>query len=256
MIWRNSVQKLSLTGSRKCVEDLVDQPRLLPPPAVNMMTASLERADTHRDVLGAALKIGVLTALVRLASVGKELIVAWRFGTGDDLDAFLVSILVPVAMVAVLASAFSASFIPIYIETKQKDGVAAAQRLFQSVVGWVLLSLLIVAFLVAFASPWYLRILGSGFGPEKLRFTTKLVWLNSLVIIFGGLAAVWSAALNAERQFAVVAIMSVATPVLTLVFLWFAPDWRAFTLVAGLITGSVTEMVLLGLALHRVGLSV
>src|SRR5215813_3893709 len=227
-----------------------------PESPLHASTTALKRAPHHRDVMRAALTIAVLTAIVRIASVGKELTIAWRFGTSDHLDAFLISILVPVAIVGVLSGAFSASFIPIYIETKENEGLVSARNLFQSVAGWVLLLLCLVSVLVACAAPWYLPLLGSGFGVEKFRFTLKLVWFNSLIVIPGGMAAVWTAALNAERRFAVAAAAPLTTPVLTLVIIWLAPGFGTFGLVAGMIAGSAIEMVLVGLALNRLGLTI
>jgi putative peptidoglycan lipid II flippase len=206
--------------------------------------------------LNAALTIALFSGLVRFASVGKELFVAWRFGTSDDLDAFLISILVPVAIVTILANAASASFIPVYIETRHNEGSASAQKLFQSVIGWGVVLLLILIALVVIAARWYLPILGSGFGAGKLQLTFKLLWWNSLVIVLGGMAAVFSSALNAERQFAVTSAAPLCTPVLTVILLWIAPGSRAFSLTAGLIAGASVELLLLAIAARGVGLGI
>jgi putative peptidoglycan lipid II flippase len=226
-----------------------------PDSSLKPLTASVGRVNPHREIMNAALTIAFLTAIVRMGSAGKELIVAWRFGTSDELDSFLISVLVPVAIVSILASSFSASVIPIYIETKEKEGNEAAQRVFQSATGWVLPLLVLIAGLVVLAAPWYLRILGSAFSTEKLNFTFKLVCVNSIVIVLGGVAALWTSILNAERRFAVSAVSPLFTPLLTMGFLWFAPGWRTLALVGGMIVGVATEMFLLGSALRRLGLS-
>jgi putative peptidoglycan lipid II flippase len=209
----------------------------------------------HRNIVSAALAIACLTVVVRLASVGKELLIAWRFGTSDDLDAFLISLVVPIGIVTVLAGSFNASLVPIYIEAKQNGGAEAARRLFQSVIGWVLLLLILTSLVAVLAAPLCLRVLGSGFSPEKLHFALKLVYLNSALIILGGVAALCTAALNAERQFAIAAATPIASPLLTMVFLWLAPGWRTYALVTGLIVGAATEMVVLAVSLKRCGLS-
>jgi putative peptidoglycan lipid II flippase len=50
---------------------------------------------TNRQIFGAAVTVGIGTGFVKVASVGKELVVAWKFGTADDLDAFLIALVVP-----------------------------------------------------------------------------------------------------------------------------------------------------------------
>src|SRR5438034_8056569 len=52
-------------------------------------------ASTNRRILGAAATVAVLSLVVRAASLGKDLAVAYRFGTGDSLDAFLIALLLP-----------------------------------------------------------------------------------------------------------------------------------------------------------------
>jgi len=47
--------------------------------------------DFNSQIFNAALTVALMTLLVKVASVGKELIVAWRFGTGDELDAFFIA---------------------------------------------------------------------------------------------------------------------------------------------------------------------
>ena len=217
--------------------------------------AKLITGAPHREIVHAALTIAALTAVVRSISVVKELIVAWRFGTSDDLDAFLISLLVPVAVISIFAGSFNAAFIPVYIHTRENEGIAAARQLFQQVVGWALLVLVLAAVLIVLGAPVYLPLIGSGFSAEKLLLTFKLVCLSAPVVMLSGLAALCSAALNAERRFAISAVAPLATPVLTVCFLWLVPSLRSFALIAGVVCGAAAEMLWLGIALRRHGFS-
>ena len=90
----------------------------------------LTSGSTNRKIFGAAVKVGLLTGLVRVAAVVKELVVAWKFGTGDTLDAFLIALLVPSFIINVVAGSFNAALIPTYIQVREQEGTKAAQRLF------------------------------------------------------------------------------------------------------------------------------
>src|SRR5258708_30704621 len=138
-------------------------------------SARLINGAPHREIVEAALTIAVLTAVVRSISIVKELIIAWRFGTSDDLDAFLISLLVPVAVISILAGSFNAAFIPVYIHTRETHGIETARRLFQLVIGLSLLVLVLAALLIVLGAPLYLPLIGSGFSAEKLLLTFKLV---------------------------------------------------------------------------------
>ncbi|HYW73414.1 MAG TPA: lipid II flippase MurJ [Pyrinomonadaceae bacterium] len=223
----------------------------LPAPA----PAVFSRHASPSPVITAALLIAFLTAIVRVASVGKELIIAGRFGTSEELDAYLIAILLPVAIVSVLAGSLSAAFIPIYVETRENEGQVAARRLFGSIISWSLPLLIALAALVVVTAPWYLPVLGSGFSPEKLRFTFRLVCLDSVFIVIGGISGAYTAALNAERKFAVTSAAPLATPIITIAFLWWAPGWRTVALIVGLLAGGLAELLILGLALKRLQFS-
>src|SRR5258707_12029389 len=103
----------------------------------------LVKGAPHREIVNAALTIAALTAVVRSISVVKELIVAWRFGTSDDLDAFLISLLVPLAVISILPRSFNWAFISGFIYTKENEGIQAARQIFPLVIAWALLVLVL-----------------------------------------------------------------------------------------------------------------
>ena len=90
-------------------------------------------ASTNRRILGAAATVAVLSLVVRAASLGKDLAVAYRFGTGDSLDAFLIALLLPAFAINVVASSLNSAFVPVFIELREREGAASADRLFRSV---------------------------------------------------------------------------------------------------------------------------
>ena len=210
---------------------------------------------TQSGLVNAALTVAALTAVVRAGSVVKELMVAWRFGTGDELDAFLIAVLVPTAVISIIAASFSSAFIPAYIRVRQHEGVEAAQRLFQGVMGWAVVLLTLTAVLIVAGSPPYLLLIGPGFTAVKLHLTFRLLCLGVPIVLLSGIAAIWSAALNAEGRFAISAISPLATPLLIIALLWLAPSWRSLGLIAGVVCGASLEMLLLGIALKRRGFS-
>ncbi len=56
----------------------------------NLLTfwKKLTSGSNNRKIFGAAITVGMGTLFVKIAAMSKELIVAWRFGTQDELDAF------------------------------------------------------------------------------------------------------------------------------------------------------------------------
>src|SRR5207237_808646 len=75
-------------------------------------------ASTNRRILGATATVAMLSLVVRAVSLGKDLVVAYRFGTGDALDAFLIALLLPTFAINVVASSLNSAFVPIFIQLR------------------------------------------------------------------------------------------------------------------------------------------
>ena len=123
----------------------------------------LTSGSINRKILGAAITVAVFAILVKLTAVVKELVVAWRFGTGDALDAFLIALLVPAFIITVVAESFNAALIPTYIRVRDQEGTKAAQRLFSGTTVWSMGLLGITAILIVLTAPLYLPYIASGF---------------------------------------------------------------------------------------------
>jgi len=197
--------------------------------------------------------VALLTAVVKLVTGSRESIIAWRFGTGDALDAFLIAFLIPSFIINLVAGSFNASFIPTYIQVREQDGLAAAQKLFSGAMVWSLGLLGITTLISVATAPVYLRWIGSGFGPAKLKLTFYLLCMLAPIILLNGVVIIWSAALNAMERFALTALAPIITPLATIIFLIAFRGWGVFALSTGVVCGGALELLLLGWALRRRG---
>ncbi len=215
----------------------------------------LTSGSTNRQIFGAAVTVGIGTGFVKIAAVVKELVVAWKFGTTDVLDAFLIALLVPSFIINVIAGSFNAALIPTYIRVREQEGIKAAHKLFSGATVWSLGLLLITTILMLIAAPLYLPRIAAGFSEQKLNLTFGLLWAIAPIILLSGAITVWSAVLNAGENFAIAALSPIITPAMTIGFLLLVHSWGVFALAAGLVGGAVVEMIILGIALHRQGIS-
>ncbi len=215
----------------------------------------LTTSSINKKIFAAALTVGLGTGLVKIAAVGKELVVAWSFGTGDAVDAFLIALIVPFFIINVVASSFDAALIPTYIRVRETDGTASAQKLFSNVTIWSLGLLGSTTILMVVTAPLYLPLIASGFSTQKLELTYKLLYALAPVVLLNSITTIWSAVLNAIERFALAAIVPILTPAITILLLLIFHDWGIFALAGGLAGGAFLELILLGFALNRQGIS-
>ncbi len=209
----------------------------------------------NRRIFSGLLTIGVITALVRLATAGKDLVVAGQFGTSDVLDAFLIALVLPTFAVQVLAASFNPALVPTYISVRELEGENAAERLFSSASCAGIGLLVGVSLLLALAAPWLLAIVGSGFGREKLALTHVLFLLLLPLLTISGIGTIWASVLNATERFALVAAAPAFTPIMAVASLLLADKNVAiYALAIATVAGAILEAGLLAWALHRRGL--
>ncbi|MFP6766815.1 MAG: hypothetical protein VB859_01505, partial [Planctomycetaceae bacterium] len=68
----------------------------------------------QRSVAGAGLLLAAVLALCRIASLGKELLVAGQFGAGEAIDAYALALLVPALALAFYVNAVRRAFLVEY----------------------------------------------------------------------------------------------------------------------------------------------
>jgi putative peptidoglycan lipid II flippase len=210
---------------------------------------------TNRRIFRAAVIIGLLTLLAKAAIAVKEVFVARWFGRDDSLDALLIAYLVPYFVMSLAMGALVSAFVPTFVETREKQGIDAAQRLFSSAMFLSVIVVIPVTILLAVLAPYYLPYMGSSFSAAKLRLTRELLYMMLPVVLFGGVAVFVSAVLNAGEKFALPALAPLVTPIVTILFLEAAvKSWGAFSLAGGIVTGSILEAALLTRALNAQGI--
>ena len=209
----------------------------------------------NQKIFSAAIIVAGGTAFVKAIAVVKELMVAAQFGTADELDAFLIALIVPSVVMNVISGSFNSALIPTYIQVTEKEGKQAAQKLFAGASIWSVGLMLVTTFLLIVGSPLYLPYITSGFSPQKLDLTYRLLWSISPIVLFAGINGIWAAVLSSGEKFALVALAPILTPVITIGLLLTTKQWGVFNLSIGMVVGQLLELIIIGIALHQQGVS-
>lgn len=216
---------------------------------------SWQTQSVNRRIFSALMTVGGLTALAKLASGAKDLVVAYQFGAGDELDAFLMAFLIPSFAINLVGGSLNAALIPTYIQVRKQEGAKAAADLYASVLLGSLFLLSAVSVILFVAGPFLLRLVAVGFPQEKLALTESLY--NTLLpcLLLSGLATTWGAILNAHERFSLAAVTPAIMALVTiLVLLAFNRGLSIYVLAAGVVAGVVCHTTVLGWGVVREGL--
>jgi putative peptidoglycan lipid II flippase len=206
----------------------------------------------NRSILRALITVAAAVVVARSASLLRELVVANEFGISDEVDAFLVALLIPTFAVAVLADSMNTALLPMFVRVRDNEGPAAAARMFASCT-WLGVRFLAGASLVlAVTAPLLVRIVAPGFGDAKTELAVQLLWVMLPLVLLSGVLSIWTAALTAGQRFALPALAPVLVPVSVLVALGIAGHRPSIFVVAvGTAVGYALQLVPLMLALRR-----
>jgi putative peptidoglycan lipid II flippase len=210
----------------------------------------------NRSIFVAIVIVGFFTVISKLVSMIKDLFVARSFGVSSELDAFLVSFIVPSLVINLVGSSFNASLIPAYIEVRTKDGPDAARELLSQVSGRLLMILLGCTGVLAIVGPVIVSLTGSRFDAATLQLCQALYFIALPAVVIAGMSTIWSAILNAEDQFALASVIPAVVPLAMIVGLVAAPaDKGVYALSISMISGFTIQAVVVGYALRQKGLS-
>ena len=187
----------------------------------------------------------------------KVVLIARSFGASDALDAFLVAFLLPTFFGETVAGSLATALIPALVNAREQDGRMAMERLRAGITVITLIAMAITGAILLAVSPLLLKLLAHGFDASKRAQAQQYLYYLLPLLPMIGLSTVWRAALNAEERFAIAALATGITPVLTAVLLLHAGVGAdVWLLVWGGLAGTLLELLCLAAALRRRGLQI
>lgn len=163
-----------------------------------------ERFSEHKAMTRAAGVVGFWTTLSRILGFVRDMVTALFMGAGPGADAFFVAFRIPNLLRRLSAEgAFSAAFIPTYVETLQKDGSSEAARLARITFTFAAIVLGVLTVAGVMFSPWIVRVVAQGFvdDPSKFELTVHLNRIMFPYIFFISLVALAAGVLNSMGHF-------------------------------------------------------
>ena len=208
------------------------------------------RAVTH-GLLGTAATISLLSIAVKAGTAIRELLIAFFFGTGDALDAYLIAYAVPYFLITIIAGSLPVVVVPAYMRLRVRSGQPVASQLMVSTVVLTVVGLTPVVLALIVGTGLYLPLLGSGFSTSKLDLTASLVVILAPTLLTSTLIGLIAALLNAHNRFVLPALSPLITTLTGVCALLAFGTIRALAL--GTLAGNLVELSALALVLRSIG---
>ena len=209
----------------------------------------------------AALTVGSLTGLSRIAGFARDLLIAAALGAGPVADAFFVSLKLANFLRRLFAEgAFAAAFVPLYARLRAREGAMVAARFAGEALAMLALVIAVIVLLGELLMPWLVRGLATGFAPGSPRheLATDLGRITLPYLLLISLAALFTSSLQAGQRFAAAAFAPVLLNLALIAALLATRaqgEHAAHALAWGVMVAGVLQLAWVAVAARRAGLA-
>ena len=167
---------------------------------------------TTEKMVRSGVTVGGWTLGSRVLGLVRDIVLANAVGASSGADAFFVAFKIPNFLRRLFGEgAFAQAFVPVFSETREKEGEASVRRLINQVAGRFGLILIAISVLGVLLAPWIAMLFAPGFSDDlgKLALTADLLRWTFPYLGFICFVAFAGGILNSVGRFAVPA----ATPI-------------------------------------------
>jgi putative peptidoglycan lipid II flippase len=174
----------------------------------------------------------------------RDILIAGRFGTGSQTDAYYLAFTIPTVIWLTSAVALPAAFIPIYFEVEHRSGHADATHFLVGSM-WVLgLLLSIAAGFYAIFAPTILTLLaGDTQSGETIQQAVSLARIMSPIVPISVLCSIGASTLYARGRYVVPALASPVLNISIIACVLLDPRFNVAALAIGTLLGFVAQLV-------------
>lgn len=159
-------------------------------------------SQAKRQVAKATLVITMISIVGKGFGFIREQVIASQFGANDLTDAYFAAWAIPLMLVGLVGGAISTAFLPVFLRYVTTGKRQDAWRLAQAVWSLSLTVLILATVLVWAAAPGISRLLVPNFAADEQVLTVRMLRIMLPGVVLMGMATLYSAVLNAFKQFA------------------------------------------------------
>ncbi len=146
-----------------------------------------------------------------LVGLVREILLGDRFGTGMELDAYLIAIFLPGFLANGIAAAVASAFLPVFTQEREAQGEAAAVALLSRALTTICVLVLGASILFFVLAPLIVASLAPGVASKTFDLSVSLLRVTLVGGFFWTISGFLRAVLQAERRFLVLGLSNCVT---------------------------------------------
>lgn len=176
---------------------------------------------TSRKAAKSALIIIVFTLGSKILGFLREVLIAAKFGSGMETDAFFVALTATSIITGLMANTIKTTFVPVLSDIEAKEGAKGKIRHTNNMINIIIVFSLVLASAGFLAAPILVKILAKGFQGEQFKLATTLTRIGMPKLIISCVLGVFAGFLHSEQRHASVAAIGIPFNLVYIFFLIF-----------------------------------
>lgn len=149
------------------------------------------------------------TFISKILGLLREVILASEFGISNKTDIYLLAAIFPSILFSIITEGLSVSFIPFYIQTKNKYGENKALIFTNTIINILIISSLAFSIIGIIFTDKFIKLFAFGFSKENLELATSLTRIMFPSIIFLSVTSILKGYLQSNDSFILPAIKTI-----------------------------------------------
>ncbi|GAC1466006.1 MAG: hypothetical protein PVS3B1_04110 [Ktedonobacteraceae bacterium] len=209
----------------------------------------------NKNIFKALLSLASANLLQRIMGLVNLAVVTYKIGIGPNMDAYNVSVLLPITIATILAGSLEASVIPVYSRLRTKGAKEQSSRLFSTLLNLlILLSIVVTAISLLFKYP-LLSLTAPGASRSTLTLASDLAIYTFPVLALMTLNSFMECLLNADGQFGWPAYAGLLVPLTTVIFIFVGDSKYSIIMYAlGTLAGNLLQLLIIIYRAHKSGI--
>ena len=129
----------------------------------------------------AAAWIMMATMLSKILGFFREQIFANFYGTGIYADVFVLTLNIPALIMPIIGSAVATTYIPMYVETKEKKGEEEALKFTNNVLNVCYILAIVISLLGLIYTEQFVKVFAAGFVSNPEKFKTAVIFTKIMI---------------------------------------------------------------------------
>jgi murein biosynthesis integral membrane protein MurJ len=218
--------------------------------------AAIRLKSANKHIFRALLSLASANLLIRVAGMVNQVVVTYRFGQGESMDAYFVASTLPTLLAQLLAAALESSVIPTYARVRAMGGKERASKLFSTLLNILVVSLLVLTALMLLLRNQMILITATGLSQSSQQLAANLGIYVFPVLLFMVINSFMECLLNAEGKFGWPAYAGILVPLTTATLVLVAGNTQGVVaLCVGTVLGQIIQLIVMIYRAHRTGIT-